>query len=52
MVEKTSTRPEFVFSTTLWNSLGALEAILAFVALYAAARWVAGLRQRSMPRRG
>ena len=30
MVEKTSARPEFVFTKTLWNSLGAVEAMEQF----------------------
>lgn len=49
MVEKTSARPEFVFTKTLWNSLGAVEAILTFATLYAAALWMAGLKQRLTP---
>ena len=49
MAEEKSARPEFVFSTTLWNSLGVLEAILAFVTVYAAARWVARLKRRLEP---
>lgn len=44
--ETPAPRPEYLFSTTLWGSLGALEAVLAFVALYALARWVGALRWR------
>jgi hypothetical protein len=46
MSEEPAARPEFIFSTTLWNSRGALEAIAAFAALYALARWFGALRRR------
>ena len=35
-----SDRPEFVLSKTIWNSFGDLDAILAFVIMYAVIRTV------------
>lgn len=34
MTTQPADRPEIVFAKTIWNSLGGLDAILAFVVLY------------------
>jgi hypothetical protein len=42
-------RPELVFSKTIWNSLGGLDAILAFAVPYAMLRLTAALRPPFRP---
>jgi hypothetical protein len=44
--EAPSDRPEYVASTTVWNSLGVLDAVAAFGFVYAVMRAIAAMKRR------